>query len=111
MLDAYQAEVITLDELKQRRRQVAERQQVVRVQQEQQARLRREAAQLHQVQVDVVTFCERIRGRLDDASVEDKQAILQLVVERVIVGEDTLEIRHVIPLHTAMERGGGPGPP
>lgn len=111
LLDAYQAEVITLDELKQRRRQVAERHQVVRVQQEQQTKLRREAVQMHQLQVDVVTFCERIRCRLDGASVEEKQAILQLVVERVIVGEDTLEIRHVIPLHTATDRGGGSGPP
>ena len=44
------------------------------------------------------TFCERIRGRLAEATLAEKQAILQLVVERIIVGDGSLEIRHVIPL-------------
>jgi hypothetical protein len=48
-----------------------------------------------------------VRGRLDGASLADRQAILQLVVERVIVHESSLEIRHVIPLHSSPpERGG-----
>ena len=48
----------------------------------------------------MAAFCERVRGRLDDASLAERQAILQLVVERVIVHEDNLEIRHVIPLRS-----------
>ena len=44
------------------------------------------------------TFCRRINARLDDAAFEVKQAILQLLIERIIVREDTLEIRYVIPL-------------
>ena len=47
---------------------------------------------------DLKAFCERINARLDDATFEEKQAILQLLIERIIVGEETLEIRHVIPL-------------
>ena len=47
---------------------------------------------------DLKTFCRRINARLDDATFEEKQSILQLLIERIIVGEDTLEIRHVIPL-------------
>ena len=47
---------------------------------------------------DLKTFCRRINARLEDATFEEKQAILQLLIERIIVGEDTLEIRHVIPL-------------
>ena len=34
-----------------------------------------------------------------DATFEGKQSILQLLIERIIVGEDTLEIRHIIPLY------------
>src|SRR3712207_3084110 len=34
-----------------------------------------------------------------DATFEEKQSILQLLIERIIVGEDTLEIRHIIPLY------------
>jgi site-specific DNA recombinase len=47
---------------------------------------------------DLQAFCQRVDARLDDATFEEKQAILQLLIERIIVGEDTLEIRHVIPL-------------
>ena len=111
LIDAYQAEVISLEELRARRQHLTERRQALVAQQEQQARLRREAAQAHQVLTDVRAFCERIRTRLDEASFEEKQAILQLVVERVIVGEDTLEIRHVIPLRGMPQEPGGHGPP
>jgi site-specific DNA recombinase len=50
---------------------------------------------------DLQVFCRRIDVRLDEATFEEKQAILQLLIERIIVGEDTLEIRHVIPLDGA----------
>ena len=43
-------------------------------------------------------FCQRVRSRLDEATLAERQRILQLLIERVIVGEDSLEIRHVIPL-------------
>ena len=56
---------------------------------------------------DLTAFCERVRGRLDEASFDDRQAILQLVVERIIVHEGSLEIRHVIPLHSPPPGAGG----
>ena len=111
LVDAYQAEVISLEELSQRRHQLAERKQHLIAGQEQQARLQREAAQAQQHLKDVRAFCERICTRLDEATFEDKQAILQLVVERIIVGEDTLEIRHVIPLRGVPQEQGGQVPP
>ena len=40
----------------------------------------------------------------------ERQRILQLLIERVIVGEDSLEIRHVIPLGRAGGEPSGPGP-
>ena len=36
---------------------------------------------------DLTAFCERVRGRLDEASLAERQAILQLLVERVIVAK------------------------
>ena len=47
---------------------------------------------------DLNAFCERISSRLKEATFEEKQAILQLLIERIIVGEDALETRHVISL-------------
>ena len=59
-------------------------------------RSQRQTAQ--QVLLDVTNFCDRVRTGLGRASFADRQRIVQLLVDRIIVGEDSLEIRHVIPL-------------
>jgi site-specific DNA recombinase len=105
LVDAYQAGITKLEELKERREKIAQQREALRAQYEQRAQLRRQAAQAREVLEDLEAFCGLINARLDDATFEEKQAILQLLIERVIVGEDTLEIRHVIPLH------GPPGNP
>ena len=99
LVDAYQAGIIELEELKERRTKIAQRREALGTQYEQQAQLRRQAVQAREVLEDLQAFCRRINARLDDATFEEKQAILQLLIERIIVGEDTLEIRHVIPLN------------
>jgi site-specific DNA recombinase len=111
LLDAYQAEAIDLAELKARQEQIRARRQALVAGREQQARLRAEREAAGRVYADLTTFCARLRTRLDGASVEERQKVLQLVIERVIVGADTLEVRHVIPLRPpapAPMPGGGP---
>jgi hypothetical protein len=80
-------------------------------QQESQARLRQQRLQAEAVRTDVAAFCNRIRSRLADAALTEKQAILHLVIERIIVGEGRLEIRHVIPLRSPPPGSNGPAPP
>src|SRR5262249_17781675 len=94
----YQAEAIDLDELKQRREQVRGRRLVLTAQREQEQRLRSERQTAREVWADLTAFCQRVRSRLDEATPAEKQRILQLLIDRVIVGEDSVEIRHVIPL-------------
>ena len=108
LLDAYQAEVISLEELTERRRQLAGQRHAFDRELERQRELRHRRAEADEVVADLTAFCERVRGRLDGASLADRQAILQLVVERVIVHEGSLEIRHVIPLHSPPPERGGP---
>lgn len=98
LIDAYQAEAIDLDELKRRREQVQGRRVVLTAQREQEERLCRERQTAKEVWADLTAFCQRVRSRLDEATLAEKQRILQLLIDRVIVGEDALEIRHVIPL-------------
>src|SRR5262249_54086040 len=111
LLDAYQAEAIDLTELKERRQQIAGRRQALTAQREQQARFRAERRTAREVWADVKAFCERVRGRLEDAGLAERQQLLQLLIERVIVGEDTLEIRHVIPLRRLQPEALTPAPP
>ena len=110
LLDAYQAEVISLEELAERRR------------------LRRPSSATPSSgssSGSASYAAEQRRGaggagrpdRLLRAGARpargggfaDRQAILQLVVERIIVHESSLEIRHVIPLHSPPP--GREGPP
>src|SRR3712207_5035386 len=88
LLDAYQAEAVSLAELTERRRQLAKERQDVERQREERARLRQQRLQAQAVRTELAEFCGRIRSRLDQASFADKQAILQLVIERIIVGNE-----------------------
>lgn len=99
LLEAYQAEVISLDELSQQRRCLAEQRRTIEQRHEQQRRLREQRLQGQETLASLSAFCERVRFRLLTASVAERQTILQLVVERIVLHEDnTLEIQHVIPL-------------
>jgi len=111
LLDAYQAEALDLTELKERRQQIAGRRQALTAQREQQARIRAERQVAQATLADLKAFCERIRSRLEEATLAEKQRLLHLLIDRVIVGEDTLEIRHVIPLRRLKPEGIAPGSP
>jgi hypothetical protein len=73
-------------------------------------RLRSERRTAKEVWADLTAFCERVRSRLDEATLAERQRILQLLIDRVIVGEDALEIRHVIPLGRLKAEPAGPCP-
>jgi site-specific DNA recombinase len=98
LLDAYQADVISLAELTDRRSQLTEQRRALDQQIETARALHQSRIKAQAVATDLAAFCARLHRRLDAASFADKQAILQLVIERIIVHEDRLEIRHVIPL-------------
>jgi site-specific DNA recombinase len=108
LVDAYQAEVLDLAELKARREQIQGRRHVLITQRDQEQRLQAERQAAKAVWSDLEAFCQRVRSRLDEATLAERQRILQLLIERVIVGEDSLEIRHVIPLGRS---GGEPSCP
>jgi site-specific DNA recombinase len=110
LLDAYQAEAIDLDELQQRREQIRGRRLVLTVQRDQEQRLRSERQTAKAVWADLTAFCQRVRSRLDEATLAERQRILQLLIDRVIVGEDSVEIRHVIPLGRLKAEPANPSP-
>jgi site-specific DNA recombinase len=110
LLDAYQAEAIDLDELKQRREPIRGRRLMITAQRDQEQRLRCERQTAKEVRADLTAFCERVRARLDEATLAEGQQILRWLIDRVIVGEDSLEIRHVIPLGRLKAESASPGP-
>ena len=95
--------MIDLAELKARREQIRAAQVLVIDPARPGATLRSRPERGEEVWPDLESVLPRVRSRLDEATLAERQRILQLLIERVIVGEDSLEIRHVIPLG----RGGG----
>jgi len=97
LLDAYQAEVIELTELAERRERLTEQGQQLRarVQEIEQQRLDR-AAELRLLE-GVDTFCTSIRDAMVAPSFEVKQKVLQLVVQRIVVEDHRITIEHVVP--------------
>ena len=70
LLDAYQAEVLSLAELTERRRQLGKERQDLERQQEERARLRLQRLQAEAVRTDLTAFCSRIRGRAQGSSAQ-----------------------------------------
>ena len=98
LVDAYQAEAISLDELKERREQLQIRRQSTIAQRDAAATARASRASSDAAWREWTTFSDRIRDRLESLSPNERQLVLQLVVERVIVKDGAVEVRHVIPL-------------
>ena len=42
-------------------------------------------------------FCRRVQAGLADASFEQRRQLVELLIDRVVVTEDEVEIRYVIP--------------
>ncbi|MDO9714672.1 hypothetical protein, partial [Paracraurococcus lichenis] len=98
LIEAYQAEVIGLEELSGQRKALAEQRRLAEQQQERQLRLTEQKLRAEEALAGLVAFSERVGSRLQAADSAERQAILRLVVERIIVHDDALEIQHVIPL-------------
>ena len=97
LIDAYQAAAITLSELQERRRQVEGR---VRHLQARLGELRHQRAAREQelrLLQGLAAFCDGIRDALVAPPFETKQKVLRLVIDRVVIEEDRLVIRHVVP--------------
>ena len=97
LIDAYQAGVIELAELQDRRRRIEEHRQALerRLHEIQQQRRKRE--QEIRLLQGLESFCASIRDALVEPAFAVKQKVLQLVVDRIIVEDTRLVIRHVVP--------------
>src|SRR5258708_38459221 len=56
----------------------------------------------HQHEIAALTtslrdFCDRVRRGLDNATFEQKRQLVELLIDRVIITDDAVEIRYVFP--------------
>jgi site-specific DNA recombinase len=97
LTEAYLAGVFPLQEYRRRRQELEQR----LIALDQQHRLLE--AQIHQ-QMEIsgmcqalTTFCQRVEAGLAEATFEQKRQLVELLIDRVIVTMDEVELRYVIP--------------
>lgn len=112
LLNAYQEGLVTLEQLRSRMPELRKQQQAV------QAELRSlEASAADQTDClrlveTLKDFCVRLRIRADTLAVTERQKILRLLVKEILVGKETLTIRHSIRIPKASpDPSGMPRPP
>jgi site-specific DNA recombinase len=97
LTEAYLGGVIPLPEYQRRRVEIETRNAALT---EQEARLSGEADRLDEVlglADSLESFCERVSAGLQDASFDQRRQLVELLIDRVIVTGDAVEIRYIFP--------------
>jgi site-specific DNA recombinase len=97
LLDAYLAEVIALAELQRKRQDLDRRQATLLAQQRQLAATASQKLELHAIAGGIEAFCQATRSGLDTATFAQRRQLAELLIDRVIVTGDQVEIRYVLP--------------
>lgn len=98
LVDAYQAEVIDLEELKERRERVEDHGRMLRERLREIEKDRTDREQELRLLEGLEAFCQSVRGTLEEPTFDVRQKVLQLVVDRIVVEETRIVIHHVMPV-------------
>jgi len=98
LLTAYQDELLTLDELRQRLPELRKRERALQNDlQGLRAKLDDRAGYLRLAET-LTAFLDRLRARAHDLDVADRQRVTRLLVKEIVVADHSITIRHSIPL-------------
>lgn len=97
LLEAYLADIVKLPELERKRNELARKQTALQTQRLQLQTKAEERIELGQVAGSIETFCAKIRPVLEQADFAQQRQLVELLIDRVIVNNDEVEIRYVIP--------------
>jgi site-specific DNA recombinase len=98
LVTAYQEELLDLDELRRRIPELRKQQQAVESEAESlETTAANQTRYLHLVH-SLADFREKVKARADTLDVAERQKILRLLVKEILVGKETITIRHSIPM-------------
>ena len=104
LTDAYLAGVIPLPEYERRRRDTDNRLQALDRQEHELAHDAERHGEAAGLAAHAEAFCQRVREGLAGADFDRKRGLLELLVDRVIVTDGSVEIRYVVPTGPDGER-------
>jgi site-specific DNA recombinase len=103
LLKAYLAEVIDLAEFERKRREAEHKQHALQTQLRQLEAQAEKRIEMSAVATSIETFCQRVQQGLKRATFAQRRQLVELLIDRVIVDNDQVEIRYVIPTSEAAE--------
>jgi len=103
LTEAYLAAVLNLEEYQRRRTDLEVRQAAITTQLEQLAGRATQQQELAGISATIREFCARVEQGLAAASFEQKRELVELLIDRVVVTGDEVEIRYAIPTSVRSE--------
>jgi site-specific DNA recombinase len=108
LLTAYQEELLSLEQLRERMPMLRQRQQALRAELQAIADRANDRATFLRLAETLTAFLMRLRSAAETLSVIERQKIVRLLIKEILVGEDTITIRHSIPIPSGSPQNGGP---
>ena len=107
LLNAYQEELLSIEQLRERMPVLRQRQQTLRAELQAIADQAHDRAAFLRLAETLTAFLARLRSAAETLSVLERQRIVRLLVKDVLLGEDTITIRHSIPIPSGPPQNGG----
>jgi site-specific DNA recombinase len=104
LLDAYLGEVIELTEFERKRHELERRRTALVAQLRQLEAMTDQYLELGRMADSIEEFCAQVRAGLEHATFAQKRALVELLIDCVIVTNEAVEIRYVIPTTRAGPR-------
>jgi len=106
LLSAYQEALMSIEQLRERMPALRQREQALRAELQAIADQANDQAALLRLAETLTAFLERLHDAADTLSITERQRIVRLVVKDVLIGDDTITIRHSIPVLLGPPQGG-----
>ncbi len=97
LLEAYLADVLPLPDFERKRSELVKKQEALRVQRAQLEATIAQRIELSNVAASIEEFCMQVNPVLDGATFVQRRQLVELLIDRVIVTENEVEIRYAIP--------------
>ncbi len=110
LVNAYQEGLLSIEQLRERMPALRQREQTLRAELQAIADQTNDRAAFLRLAETLTAFLARLRSAAETLTVTERQRIVRLLVKDVLVGEDTITIRHSIPIPSGPPPNGGSQP-
>ena len=111
LLNAYQEGLLSIEHLRERMPVLRQREQRFRAELQALIDQRNDRAAFLRLAETLTAFLARLRRAAETLSISERQRIVRLVVKEILIGDDSITIRHSIPIHSGSpQNDGGPSP-